>query len=133
MPSRTVGSCSRGQTAVKPPSTGKATPVTNEASSEQRKATAAAISAGSAVRGIGMSTRSAPERRVLASVGLVGEGAGLGAEPGRDDAGADAVGPDALVHVLDRHGPGELQDTALGGVVGALHWPAATSDATDRW
>ena len=93
--------------------------MTNEASSEHRKATAAAISPGSAAAGHGDVEAVGRRPALPGGVGLVGDLAGVHAEPGGHEAGADAVGADAVVDVLDGDGSRELEHPALRRVVGA--------------
>ena len=108
-------------------------PVMNEASSEQRNATAAAISPGSARRGIGTSSAGRRRSSVAGHVRLVGDGARVRPEVGGDEAGADAVRPDPVVHVLDGDGSGELEYAALGRVVRrALAGGDERGDGPDR-
>ena len=105
---RAYAGCADTQ-ATEPASTGSATPVTNEASSEHSQTTAAATSAGSPNR----RHRLRGEDLALALGRLVGH------QRGHDRAGADRVDADAVVGVLDRGVLGQAEDAVLAGGVRA--------------
>ena len=101
--------------AVKPPSTGSATPVMNDASSDTSQRAASAHSSGDAEPADRL-------RRLVRAPRGIGIGARVGelAQHRRiDDPRAERIDPDATLRVVEREGLGEHHDGALGG---AVHW-----------
>ena len=114
--------------ASPPPSTTRVVPVTHDAASDARKATARAESSGVPSRRIGRSADRDEERReILAELRrLAPEERSVGVS------GADAVDPDPLRPVVDRHRPGQVHHgplrRAVAGRAGTALEPPARTD-----
>ena len=102
--------CVPSYCAVYPPSTGQTLAVTNEASSEARNATTAAISSGCPIRPIGCSR--------FISAWISGSRVTLARQRRIDEGGRNRVDPNTLAGKAHTHLPGHLHDRPLAVRVG---------------